>query len=159
MDAAWMLMKLLASQQAIDILQAVESIRDYTDTFSFRAAETHRRVASVTAEEAADVAAVSGAFARPLDFRLRLMRLCGLSFFGYNAEITSRLGYSLRSLLPDANKALIATAYGHEGCVTDTVNDSYHGKMRFHSFVRSAEETQAAFEDGLKELVRRCTED
>lgn len=158
MDAAWMLMKLLASQQAIDILQAVESIDTYTEVFDFIGAQTHRNVASVTAEEAADVAAVKGEFDRPLDFRLRLARLCGVSFFSYNAEITSRLGSRLRDMLPDKNRALIATAYGHEGCVTDTVNDAYHCKMRVHSFVRSAEESQAAFEDGLHELVEQCAD-
>lgn len=153
MDAAWMLMKLLASQQAVDIINAVDEIKSYSGEFNFFGSETHRQVASRIAEDAADTAQAAGGFTRPLDFRLRLAVINGIAFFGYNAEITSRFGFMLRQLIPCDNKALIATSFGHEGCVTDTTNDSYDGKMKQHSFVRSAQEGEAAFIDGLKELV------
>lgn len=153
MDAAWMLMKLLSSQQAVDILDAIEEIDSYSDEFDFFGAETHRQVASKTAEEAQDMIEKFGEFTRPLDFRLRLAVINGIAILSYNAEITSRLGHKLRGLLPCGNQALIATAYGHEGCVTDTVNDSYNGKVRIHSFVRSAKESEDAFVGGVSELV------
>lgn len=159
MDAAWMMLKLLSSQQAVDILNAIDQIEAYTDELDFFGAETHRTVASQMAYDVLEVAPKMGEeteaveFSRPLDFRLRLAVLNGVGILGYNAEITSRLGAKLRQLVPFENTALVATCYGHEGCVTDTENEKLNGKVKVHSFCRSAQESENAFLGGFGELV------
>lgn len=161
-EASLMIMRQLISEHSLDIMETVEKIDNYTDTFDYFSAETFRDVpARMQFTKYAGPRQVPGQsvevkpLEKPLPFRFRLAVLNGLAFATSNGEVYSGVCRKIRDMIPCPTTVVFDLSYGSITSVPDSESEAegFFGRGYWGCSCITAKAGEDAYLDAFSEMV------
>ncbi|MGM9521253.1 MAG: hypothetical protein ACI3VB_02095 [Oscillospiraceae bacterium] len=160
------IVKKLSSQMALKIIEAAECVSDYSDHIDWFFAKGDRAIPSrveyrVLGEHPKKPGERPEPVTHPqfeyIPLKLRLCTVGGCAFVSINGESARGIGDIIKSYLEPYFKyvAILDMSYGFISCIPDTKVEYENGHAAQASFLRTAQETEAAVHSIMQELVKQ----
>lgn len=169
-----MQMQALCATQGLEVLELDKGIKEFTDEFSFKGAETSRDTGTRKSYASLGMyfertfgpevkkQLLPGERPEPIPHekkvithRFHLMEVCGIGFAGANCEPYTRLGMMVKEMVPSDTVVFSELCYGGIGYVPDAEQEKINGFGTCLSNCRSGAETEEAYKEGFKELIQK----
>ena len=148
--------------QGLEVLELSEKMTEYTDEFSFTAAETWRGTAARKPYRDMKIEPACGERPQPqlwrfpvVPHRMRLAVLNGVAYAMMNGEIYSRIGTQIKEVLPVKHTAIVSMAYGMLSYIPDAEREWVNGFGTVNTIAASGVDTERAFKEGYAELMEK----
>ncbi len=148
--------------QGMEVLELSQNMSEYTDEFSFVAAETWRGTAARMPYRDLKISPDCGERPDPqpwvfpvVPHRLRLAILNGVAYAMMNGEIYSNLGTQIKELLPVKHTAIVSMAYGMLSYIPDAEREWINGFGTVNTVAASGADTERAYKEGYTELMEK----
>lgn len=155
-------LKYIVCTQGLEILELSKNMSEYTDEFSFTAAETWRGTAARKPYRDMKIEPKCGERPKPqpwkfpvVPHRMRLAVLNGVAYAMMNGEIYSLLGTQIKQALPVKHTAIVSMAYGMLSYIPDAEREWVNGFGTVNTIAASGADTERAFKEGYEELMEK----
>ncbi len=174
-------MQSLVSTQGLEVLDLLGKIKDWTEDFEFKGAETFRSVPARQSYTSLysrgggtprgegkpgqkftsfGVTLACGELPEPvpfdpprtIDFRFRLANLCGVSFVNLNSESYAALGQIIKHLMPTKYTAVQCVTWGGMGYIPDSKGEWINGFGAANTNAWSGKMTEDTYTEGFTAL-------